>query len=54
MTTSHPASRVLLLYAAVLAAMLVTAITIASLRDVPPAKAGDTPVAAQSSSSDDR
>lgn len=50
MTTSHPASRVLLLYAAVLAAMLVAAITIAAVRDVPAAKAGEAPAAAQSSS----
>jgi hypothetical protein len=50
MTTSHPASRVLLLYAAALAVMLVTAIAIAAMRDAPAATADDTPVAAQSAS----
>jgi hypothetical protein len=40
-TTPHPAARVLLFYAACLAAMLVAAVTIASLRDTPSAKADD-------------
>ena len=51
MTTTHPASRVLLFYAAVLAVMLVTAITIAALRDAPPATAADdAPVVTQTAS----
>jgi len=55
MTSSHPASRLLLLYAAALAIMLVTAIAIASLRDAPPATAADhAPVAAQSASKSQR
>ena len=47
MTTSHPASRVLLLYAACLALMLVTAVTIAVMRDAPAAKADGPGKAAQ-------
>jgi hypothetical protein len=39
-TRRHPAARVLLLYAACLAAALVAAVTIASLRNAPPADAG--------------
>jgi hypothetical protein len=39
MTSSHPASRVLLLYAAMMALMLVTAVTIAALRNTPSAEA---------------
>jgi hypothetical protein len=37
--TPHPASRILLLYAACLALMLVAAISIAALRDTPSASA---------------
>jgi hypothetical protein len=38
-TSSHPASRTLLLFAAVLALMLVTAVTVAALQNAPSAKA---------------
>ena len=37
--TPHPASRILLLYAACLALMLVTALSVATLRNAPAAEA---------------